>query len=415
MTSIVILTNTFPFPSGEQFLEDEIPYWAEADFDLIYILPANANGAPRPIPNNVHIDLCLTQSGRLERLSFIVKAMFSPIYLRELAWLIKSGKLRPYTCARSLIDAAITLQRAAKLTRFTVRQGGIDVAYCYWNQFTAYAAIMVKNQGLIGKVVSRAHGGDLYEERMRYHHLPLKRQFIQLFDRLFALSGEGKTYLTASYGVSADRIEISPLGVPLPRQLSVPSPPGQLHLVSVSFCVRVKRIDKIIEALALLADQEPTLSIHWTHIGDGPLLAQHKLRAEEKFAGKSNLTHEFKGNLSNKAVKSFYLSQPVDVFVNASESEGIPVSIMEAMSCGVPAVAPNIGGISFLVTRDCGALMSTNPSPEEIVEVLADFVIKAKKPDIRTKARKVIQERFNADRNYPDLIKRLHLIAGSGD
>ena len=46
------------------------------------------------------------------------------------------------------------------------------------------------------------------------------------------------------------------------------------------------------------------------------------------------------GEVENKEAKAFFLNNAVDFFINASESEGVPVSIMEAMSASVPAIAP---------------------------------------------------------------------------
>lgn len=50
--------------------------------------------------------------------------------------------------------------------------------------------------------------------------------------------------------------------------------------------------------------------------------------------------------LGNQLVYDFYRNNDVDVFVNLSESEGIPVSIIETISFGVPVVATDVGGNS---------------------------------------------------------------------
>jgi len=48
--------------------------------------------------------------------------------------------------------------------------------------------------------------------------------------------------------------------------------------------------------------------------------------------------------LPHNDVLNYYASNPVDVFINTSSSEGLPVSIMEAMSFGIPVIATNVGG-----------------------------------------------------------------------
>jgi glycosyltransferase involved in cell wall biosynthesis len=46
-----------------------------------------------------------------------------------------------------------------------------------------------------------------------------------------------------------------------------------------------------------------------------------------------------------------------DVFVNCSTSEGISLTILEAMAAGLPVVATAVGGTPEVVTNDCGYLV----------------------------------------------------------
>jgi glycosyltransferase involved in cell wall biosynthesis len=97
-----------------------------------------------------------------------------------------------------------------------------------------------------------------------------------------------------------------------------------------------KRLDRIIEAIAVLALRYPSVKFTWTHIGSGASSSNIAEVAEKCFAGAVNLRYGFAGNLSNKQVIEFYEENFVDCFLNLSESEGLPVSMMEAMSFGIP-------------------------------------------------------------------------------
>lgn len=55
-----------------------------------------------------------------------------------------------------------------------------------------------------------------------------------------------------------------------------------------------------------------------------------------------------------------YSEHPVDVFINLSTNEGVPVSIMEAISFDIPIVATDVGGTSEIVTDETGILVSSN-------------------------------------------------------
>jgi colanic acid/amylovoran biosynthesis glycosyltransferase len=409
---IVILTNAYPYYPGEQFIEDEIAFWADNPVASVTLLPAVAAGEPRPIPEGISVDLAMASGTRIGRFWFILLAMFSAMFRRELVHLWRSRKIGAYTTLRAMLHTSKVLEQAKRLERYAKANGEIDVAYCYWNEAQSYAALLAKARGSVRKVVSRAHGFDLYEMRRKHEYMPLKRQFIRAYDRIFSLAEEGRSYLEETYGAPSENIEISSLGVPLANMLSRPSPAGSLHVVSVSFCVPVKRLDRIIDALSLFARQHDQIKTVWTHIGGGPLFDEIREMAGARLAGINNLSFEFLGDVPNHAVKTYYVDTPVDIFMNTSESEGMGVSIMEAMSAGVPALAPDVGGVSSLVSNECGVLLSPCPSTQEIAAAIARIAHEDGRDALRLNARKVIEARFDSVRNYTNFVSNV-LAVGS--
>lgn len=410
---IALLTNAYPYHPGEQFIEDEIGYWAKNPVARVTVFPAVARGESRPLPSGISIDLCMANETLVARLLSAWIALFSTMFRRELGYLWRSKKMGPYTIARALLHTSKVIAQAESLRRYVHRHGEIDLAYCYWNETQSYAAVVVKKQGGVRKVVSRIHGIDLHEIRRPHDYMPLKRQFIRDYDRVFTTSRAAQDYLEKTYDAPAENIGVSPLGVPLADAVSLPSGEGALHIVSVSFCLPVKRIDRIIEALRLFALRHKEIEMTWTHIGGGPLLEETRSLAASRFAGIDTISFEFLGDMANEAVKKYYLSTPVDLFINTSESEGVPVSIMEAMSAGVPAVAPDVGGISNLVSDQCGALLGKCPSSQDIAEAIDRVVLGEKRDALRANARKVVEERFSSDRNYSEFVANVLAIGAS--
>ena len=413
--NIAILTNAYPYLPGEQFIEDEIGYWAAQTDASVTLLPALAAGAPRPVPAGIAVDPCMAHSIRFARLWFALLALGSALFRRELGYLWRARKTHPHTVARALLHTSKVFEQAAQLRRYARAHGRIDVAYCYWNETQAYAAVLARKSGAVRKVVSRAHGYDLYEARRRHGYMPLKRQFIACYDAIFVLSGEARSYLRQTYGAPPENIRVCPLGVPLAAALARPSQAGHLHVVSVSFCLPVKRLDKIVDAIGLLARHHPGVGMTWTHIGNGPLLQEIQSLALAKLASLGNVVCSFPGELPNHAVKAYYLNVPVDMLVNASESEGVPVSIMEAMSAGVPAIAPDVGGISSLVSDRCGALLGPCPDAREIAGAMERVAFADGRDERRTQARRVIEARFDAARNYRDFVAGIVAMGAPGD
>ena len=413
--NIAILTNAYPYFPGEQFIEDEIGYWAAQDGVAVTVLPALAAGTPRPLPAGIAVDLGMARSTKAGRLWFVLRALGSAIFRRELGQLRRSRKLHPRTVARALLHVSKVLEQAAQLRRHADIHGTIDVAYCYWNETQACAAVLARRAGAVRKVVSRVHGFDLYEARRAHGYMPLKRQFVAEWDAIYALSREASGYLRQTYGAPPENIRIGPLGVPMAGTLARPSPAGCLHVVSVSSCVPVKRLDRIVDALELLARRHPDVSLGWTHIGGGPLLEETRALARRKLADLANVACTFVGELPNHAVKAYYRSVPVDLLVNTSESEGVPVSIMEAMSAGVPAVAPDVGGVASLVSDRCGALLGAHPDASEIADAMERVAFADGHEHLRVHARQAIESGFDAARNYRDFVAGVIAIGAAGE
>jgi glycosyltransferase involved in cell wall biosynthesis len=266
----------------------------------------------------------------------------------------------------------------------------------------------LRNTGKLRALVSRLHRYDIYEESSRNNYIPLKRQYISKYNKLFTISEQAKQYLLDQYQAREDLVEVSRLGVDVPSSTTKTSTSEAFHLLSVSYCSPVKRIEKIIKALALMAPKNGDLKICWTHIGGGELLKTLRAEAKEKLSNFSNVTFSFMGNLTNKDVKHFLATTAVDGFINVSESEGVPVSIMEAMSHGIPAIATDVGGVSELVTEQNGMLLNPDINDEELALSLTRF-IKEMRGDsqLRKNAKEMVFENYNAEKNYKDFIEQI--------
>lgn len=400
MKKVIILTSAFPYLPGEQFIEDEISYWGDvADNNEIIVLPASSKGQARNLPGNVTVDLSCLAEKFWPKWYFLFYALTSKVFISELFYIINNRGIRWFDFKEFLRTINLLHVFRYKLRKYLRRCGSADVIYCYWNDAQAYAACMLKKEGLVGEVVTRMHGFDLYEERRVNSYMPLKRQFISQFDKVFVLSKAAENYVLKRYRADPETVKVRPLAVPIPERMASRSPHGEVSIVSVSFCVGVKRIDKIIDALEIAAQHHPTITFFWNHIGGGPLLDQLKSHAARVLAPLKNINFNFRGTLTRDEVRHFYLFEMVDCILNASESEGMPVSIMEAMSFGVPAIAPDIGGISDLINSETGMLLRSAATPDDIATAIG-ALIEGPEGEIRARARLKMEESYNAAINY---------------
>jgi len=316
------------------------------------------------------------------------------------------------------------LKAAQCLTKLIIRQyivlkdktkgvKSIMAFYNYWFDTSSYVTALLKRNKKVYFNFTRAHGFDLYESRRIENYMPLKRQFKYDFDKIFPISTHGLNYLADQYLIPYNNLLVSRLGVKMPDHFSKPNGQNYLKILSLSFCVEVKRIDKIIDALSLASKKiYPDMQIVWTHIGSGSLKPDLEKRANELLGGLDHLGFSFLGHIENHRVIEYLKSERIDVLINTSESEGIPVSIMEAMSFGIPAIAPAIGGIPEIINNNNGILLSECPSIEEISNAILQFD-HYKKTSTRRLAVETISEYYNASKNYAQFICSIQQLIGS--
>jgi len=412
--SLVIITNTYPFGKGEEFLETEILY-LQPHFDRIDIFAlAPQEDFARKLPERVFCSKLRIDSNFIDRV-MATRFMFSRLFAQEIRDVLKNPELKLTWSA--LTKALSMLSKRNKLSKIISNHissviGETEVyLYSYWMHHGAFGLTSERLRGFNAVSFCRGHGYDIYFEREADNYLPFRKFIVDNLDKVFLISENGREYLTEHLpGIDDTKLEVSRLGIRNNRSPAKISADNVLRIVSCSRISEIKRLDLIIDALAEIDD----FPIIWTHIGDGELMSHICNYAKEKLDTKPNVEFELKGYLSNSEVFDFYENNEVDLFLNVSKSEGIPVSIMEAFSFGVPAIATDVGGVREIVGETCGYLISPQPSAKELRNAIITFrrlsndaVMK-----IKRSARVKWNESFNAEKNYKQFVKSILNIGG---
>ena len=146
-----------------------------------------------------------------------------------------------------------------------------------------------------------------------------------------------------------------------PRQHQ-PSEMSRVKLASVGRLVPEKGFDTLLHTLAIVANRDSKRSYELTIAGSGPLLsALCELRSE---LGLDQVVR-FAGNLGRDEVAD--LLKGSDLFALPTRFESLGVVFVEAMACGVPVVATDVGPIPEIVPREAGVLAQGTKVPQFVL------------------------------------------------
>jgi N-acetyl sugar amidotransferase len=121
-----------------------------------------------------------------------------------------------------------------------------------------------------------------------------------------------------------------------------------------------------------------------------------------------NIVADLRGDTPNESIVKFYTETHVDLFVSLSQSEGLPVSIMEAISFGIPVLSSNVAGIPEIVNQVTGVLIPIDMNKPQIVASLEDTL--RNRQFNRGAIRRFYEGHFHAASNYKKFIREIHDI-----
>ena len=145
--------------------------------------------------------------------------------------------------------------------------------------------------------------------------------------------------------------------------MAKPFQPGQeLRIICVARLCHVKRIDVLLESLALLAKSRTDWTC--TIIGGGPL--EKELKEKTQALGLSSCVR-FTGHVQD--VHSYM--ETADLAVLSSDKKGLPLSLLEAMACRLPCVVTDVGGNREIVKNGTTGLVVEAGSPKQLADGIA--------------------------------------------
>jgi glycosyltransferase involved in cell wall biosynthesis len=398
--SILIFTDNYPYDRSEPFLEPELKY-IDQSFEKVSLFPfeKGRDKNMRKIPEKIEITSPVFNEIKNKK-DLIIKGLFNTSILLSLFKEgINSGVWKSWTKFRIwftyflMIRSLLSEIRERDLISFFNK---FDILYFYWGLRWSQV-IPFLPEGLKSKIIVRFHGSDLYEH-INSGYIPWRYQQLSRINYAIVISETGKKYLENQYPFLKGRVFISRIGTK-DYGLNPYIKSDIIRIISCSNLVAVKRVGLIVMTLGFVKS-----GVEWIHFGDGNMKKEI-----EKLSAKlpDNIKWKLAGSANHEELMNYYRTTSADLFINVSSSEGVPVSVMEAMSFGIPVIATDVGGTSEIVSEKTGLLIDKDFSPSELAIKIEEL---ANRPDLITLRRNVREQWENksmADKVYPDFLNHL--------
>jgi glycosyltransferase involved in cell wall biosynthesis len=395
---LCLFTTFYPYGKFEAYLHNEIKYLSEA-FNHVYIFHLKKEGELRNLPPNV-TPVWLSELEEEKSSKSILLSNFRSINGIMLSDFFSAPKGKYLKNMRSTLSLLIAQYKRANTLKIWLKEHNENEKVFYSNWFIGWATVLgiLKKKGLVSEFICRAHGYDLYTERHATGFIPFRKFQLKTVKQVFCISKNGQQYLKDRYPKYKNKFKQSYLGVfDLGNN---PFDGTKFRVLSCSNFAAVKRMHLIVKTLKHLS-----FEVEWVHFGSGELQEEIEQQTKELPA---NITHQFMGRVSTAELMEYYRKEPIHLFINLSSSEGVPVSIMEVMSFGIPSLATDVGGTSEIVNNENGYLLPADFKPEAAAEIIKTFKDGDRNTtEFRQKVKASWNENFNAEENYKEFIGAL--------
>lgn len=273
----------------------------------------------------------------------------------------------------------------------------LDLVHAHVLFPTACAAVPAASQLGI-PVLATAHGSDVHTHSENNRIIRrLVRKAVASSSRTLAVSHGLAREIRALVG-EGPRIEVNHLGVDLEKfrpttcrrrlRERLGLPPDGVGICMVGRLVKEKGVNELFRAFVRLRAQDPECWL--LVVGDGPIKATLEGWARE--AGVASALH-LTGSRPHGEIPN--LLNSADIFTLPSYDEGLPNTILEAMACGLPVVATDVGGVSDAVVDGESGLLIQPARIDALTDALARLVSDSDlRQEMGQNGREIARDRF---------------------
>jgi len=289
------------------------------------------------------------------------------------------------------VPCCYSLALVSKLVEI-IRSHNLDVIHAHYavpNAVSAYLAKKICNDS--AKVVTTLHGTDSYLVGRHPSYKEVTQFSMQNSDALTTVSEYLKDRTLAEFDISRE-IRVIPNFTDPQRFRRLRNDQEQKIICHLSNFRPIKRIPDIIKAFKMILEE---INCKLALIGDGPELP-NAWNMVKNLGISENV--EFLGNVQN--VQKILGNS--DLFLLPSEDESFGLAALEAMSCEVPVVASNIGGLRELVSHGVDGFLINVGDIEALTKYSLEILRNSRlQEEMGNNARRKVLEKYTSDRILP--------------
>ncbi len=352
-------------------------------------------------PYDVDVREDEAQSIKVERFKYIYPLRWH--ILGHARSLDGDTRLRPLSVVLLPLFLISGLHQLLKLTR----SQHTDLIHAHWLLPNGLVAMWAASIRKIPFMIS-LHGSDMYMAGKKKAFGWVARRILkragavsacsqELKERAEALGAEGKVHLIA-WGADPNKFKLLQDKIEMRKCLGLAA--DQLVICSLGRMVAKKGFSVLVDAFARLVASEGNAKLCLVIGGDGP--ERQKLKAKADDLGIAAYV-DLPGRINWQQVPEFLGAADMFVLPSVRDAhgnlDGLPTVLLEAMSCGLPCVASDVGGVNLVIRNGENGWLVRPGSSEDIFKRLTSLVTDEKsRTTLGNQARFDVETKFNWDR-----------------
>lgn len=319
-------------------------------------------------------------------------AVYRPVFcLLQPGWLADEARARNYPTYVLPLERTVDVpwtRRALSL----LKNERVDLIHAHEFAMNTYGALLSALTDI--PCVTTIHGKNYSSDRW---HRRAAYRLVARRTRMIAVSDDIKNFLATAVGVSVRRITTIPNGIHIDRYAATDAAkarfrtelglsPRQPVVGAIGRLEPVKGHTHLLAAAQLVCTRYPDAV--FVLAGQGPLRDSLEQQADALGIGRNV---RFLGYRDDVAT----VLAGLDIFVLPSLSEGLPLSLLEAMAAGKPVVASNVGGIPEVIRDGDNGFLAQPATPVDFADCILTLLADPSRARLLAgNARELVSARF---------------------